>query len=74
GPFGIVNRVGVVADRQEIKEAVERVFNVKVDTVRTLIVRGKLVRRGRTFGRRPSWKKAIVTLREGDYIDLFEGM
>ena len=66
--------VPVVADRQEIKEAVERVFNVKVDTVRTLIVRGKLVSRGRTFGRRPSWKKAIVTLREGDYIDLFEGM
>ncbi len=60
--------------RQEIKEAVESVFQVKVEAVRTAIVRGKQKRVGRHVGRRPDWKKAIVTLREGDHIDLFEGV
>ncbi|HOI10458.1 MAG TPA: 50S ribosomal protein L23 [Myxococcota bacterium] len=66
--------VPVTVDRQEVKEAVERVFAVKVEDVRTITVRGKMKRMGRFFGRRPGWKKAIVTLREGDKIDLFEGM
>ncbi|HNZ02611.1 MAG TPA: 50S ribosomal protein L23 [Myxococcota bacterium] len=60
--------------RQEIREAVEAVFQVKVEAVRTSIVRGKQKRVGRHVGRRPDWKKAIVTLREGDTIDLFEGV
>ncbi len=66
--------VPVTVDRQEVKEAIERVFAVKVEDVRTITVRGKMKRMGRFFGRRPGWKKAIVTLREGDKIDLFEGM
>lgn len=60
--------------RQEVKEAVEAVFKVKVETVRTSIVRGKSKRVGRNVGRRPDWKKAIVTLNEGEVIDLFEGV
>lgn len=60
--------------RQEVKEAVEAVFKVKVEAVRTVIVRGKAKRVGKHVGRRPDWKKAVVTLREGDSIDLFEGM
>ena len=66
--------VPVTVDRQEVKEAIERVFDVKVEDVRTIICRGKMKRMGRFFGKRPDWKKAIVTLREGDKIDLFEGM
>ena len=60
------------ANKIEIKEAVERVFEVKVENVRTQNLLGKLKRMGRNVGRRPAWKKAIVTLREGDNIDLFE--
>ena len=66
--------VASAVDRQEIREAVEAVFNVHVKDVRTQIVRGKEKRMGRFVGRKPSWKKAIVTLREGDTIDLFEGI
>ena len=61
------------ANKQEIKEAVERLFNVKVTGVWTMNVRGKARRVGTTSGRRPHWKKAIVTLRTGDSIGIFEG-
>jgi len=65
------------ANKIEIKHAVEVKFNVGVDTVRTVVVKGKSkrmnTRRGLTSGKRSSWKKAIVTLREGDSIDFFEG-
>jgi large subunit ribosomal protein L23 len=54
------------ASKQQIHEAVERIFKVKVEHVRTMTVRGKLRRRGRYFGYRPDWKKAYVTLREGE--------
>ena len=57
----------------EIREAVERLFKVKVEEVRTVTMRGKVKRLGRHFGKRPDWKKAIVTLKEGDRIDFFEG-
>ena len=60
------------ANKIEIKEAVERVFEVTVENVRTQNLLGKLKRMGRNVGRRPAWKKAIVTLREGDNIDIFE--
>ena len=63
----------VTVDRQEVKEAVEKVFGVKVETVRTMIVRGKRKRMGRFAGQRPDWKKAIVTLKSGHKIDIFEG-
>ena len=60
------------ANKIEIKEAVELVFNVKVENVHTQNLLGKLKRVGRSVGRRSAWKKALVTLREGDNIDLFE--
>lgn len=66
--------VPITVDRQEIREAVERVFQVKVADVRTMIVRGKVKRRGRNIGKRPNWKKAIVKLEKGFKIDIFEGL
>jgi large subunit ribosomal protein L23 len=56
-------RVDRRATKPEIKSAVERIFNVQVDTVRTLNYEGKTARRGRFEGRKPSWKKAYVTLK-----------
>ena len=61
------------ANKQEIKEAIERLFNVKVTGVWTMNVRGKPRRVGQSIGNRPNWKKAIVTLRDGDSIGIFEG-
>jgi large subunit ribosomal protein L23 len=54
------------ANKSEIKEAVERIFKVKVESVRTASFHGKMRRQGRYSGRRPDWKKAYVTLREGE--------
>ena len=54
------------ASKRQILEAVERLFKVKVQHVHTMKVAGKLRRRGRTSGYRPDWKKAYVTLREGE--------
>jgi len=62
------------ANKVEIGRAVESLFDVKVDRVRTMRFRGKERRMGRHVGRRASWKKAIVTLREGETIDVFEGV
>lgn len=59
------------ANKQEIKQAIERLFGVKVTGVWTMNVRGKTRRVGTTSGRRPHWKKAVVTLREGDTIETF---
>lgn len=59
-------RVAVDANKNAIKAAVEKIFKVRVDEVRILNYRGKEVRRGRTFGRKPDWKKAYVTLGEGE--------
>lgn len=58
------------ANKQEIKQAIERLFGVKVAQVWTMNVRGKTRRVGTSIGRRPHWKKAIVTLKEGS-IDTF---
>lgn len=60
------------ASKQTVRLAVEELFKVKVEDVRTLIVRGKARRVGRYSGRRPNWKKAIVTLAKGQKIGLFE--
>jgi large subunit ribosomal protein L23 len=66
-----VFRVRPDATKQEIKFAIERIFKKNVIGVNTLNVTGKLKRRGRgRIGRSPSWKKAIVTLKEGEKIDL----
>jgi len=61
------------ATKIQVKQAVEKLFNVHVTAVRTSIARGKNKRVGRSVGRRPNWKKAIVTLKEGETIALFEG-
>ncbi len=61
------------ANKIEIQKAVERLFKVKVIQVRTMNVLGKVKRLGRKYGKRPDWKKAIVTLKEGDRIEFFEG-
>lgn len=66
-------RVRSDATKPEIKAAIETLFNVGVTDVRTLIMRAKRRTYGRHVGRRPAWKKAIVTLKDGDTIDIFEG-
>lgn len=60
------------ATKPQIKRAIENIFNVNVTKVHTMNVRGKKRRRGREFGYTRDWKKAIVTLAEGDRIELFE--
>ena len=68
-------RVAVNANKTEIKGAVEKLFGVKVASVRTVRMNGKLKRYGRFEGKRPDWKKAFVTLREGEkMIVFFEGV
>jgi large subunit ribosomal protein L23 len=54
------------ASKQQIQEAVEQLFKVKVQAVRTMVVPGKMRRRGKYMGYRSDWKKAYVTLREGE--------
>ncbi len=61
------------ATKIQVKQAVEKLFNVHVLAVRTAVARGKVKRVGRHVGQRPNWKKAFVTLREGETIALFEG-
>ena len=61
------------ANRIEIKQAVERLFKVRVLKVNTINVKGKPRRRGRIQGYCRNWKKALVTLRPGDRIEIFEG-
>lgn len=71
-----VFRVEVKANKRQIKRAVEKLFNVKVLDVRTAVYRGKkavvMNRSGRFEGYRPTWKKAFVTLAEGQKIDIFD--
>jgi large subunit ribosomal protein L23 len=61
------------ANRVEIRHAVEKVFNVRVEKVRTMQIKGKVKRLGRAVGKRRDWKKAVVTLAEGQNIEFFEG-
>jgi large subunit ribosomal protein L23 len=67
----IVFEVARAANKVEIRDAVQALFKVKVLGVNTLIMRGKDRRMGRTYGKMQNWKKAIVTLKEGDSIDFF---
>jgi len=62
------------ANRVEIKRAIEKLFNVRVSTIRTIQVKGKKKQRGRVIGKRKDWKKAIATLMPGERIDFFEGV
>ena len=61
------------ANRVEIKRAIENIFKVNVDTVRTMQIKGKTKQRGRILGKRRNWKKAVVKLMPGERIDFFEG-
>jgi large subunit ribosomal protein L23 len=62
------------ANRIEIKQAIEKVFGVRVSAVRTIQVKGKVKSRGRISGKRKDWKKAMVTLVAGERIEFFEGV
>lgn len=65
--------VATDANKIDIRRAIEDLFDVDVSKVNTTSVRGKFKRLGRFAGRRQDWKKAVVTLVEGNSIDLFEG-
>ena len=67
-------RVANGASKHAIKKAVETIFKVKVDQVRVINYRGKTVRRGRTFGRKPDYRKAYVTLKPGHRVDYAESI
>ena len=64
--------VAIDADKLRIKRAVESFYGVKVETVRTMVIRGKSKRFGRHYGKRKNWKKAYVTLAEGESINVLE--
>ncbi len=72
------NQYGFIVDRRankvEIKNAIEKKFEVKVTSVRTINVQGKVKRLGRFSGKRSDWKKAVVTLAKENKITLFEGV
>lgn len=70
----ITFEVNPKTNRIEVKRAIENIFNVKVETVRTMNIKGKVKRRGRVIGKRKNWKKAIVTLMPGQRIDFFDGV
>ncbi|ACM21964.1 ribosomal protein L23 [Geotalea daltonii FRC-32] len=60
------------ANKIEIKNAVKTLFNVEVESVKTVNVAGKIKRVGKNIGKRSNWKKAYVTLKEGNNVDFFE--
>jgi large subunit ribosomal protein L23 len=67
----VVFEVARTANKLEIRDAVQKLFNVKVTGVNTMIFRGKDRRMGRGYAKTQNWKKAVVTLKEGDAIDFF---
>ncbi|KFZ28895.1 MULTISPECIES: 50S ribosomal protein L23 [Pseudidiomarina] len=69
----VVFKVAKDANKAEIKAAVEKLFEVEVEGVRTVNVKGKTKRTGMRFGKRSDWKKAYVTLKEGADIDFVGG-
>jgi large subunit ribosomal protein L23 len=62
------------ANKLEIKRAVEEAFKVSVEAVNVVNVKGKVKRLGRNLGKRRDWKKAVITLKEGNTIEFFEGV
>ena len=62
------------ANKAQIKGAIETLFSVRVEKVRTMIVRGRMRRMGRGYTKTQNWKKAIISLRQGDKISFFEGV
>ena len=69
----VLFKVRADANKIEVRQAVERLFKVKVEQVRMARYLGKMRRIGRSMGRRSDWKKAYVTLKAGDKIDFFSG-
>lgn len=69
----VVFKVVKDANKEEIKQAVEKLFEVEVTSVRTVNVKGKTKRHGQSFGKRSDWKKAYVALKEGQDIDFVGG-
>jgi large subunit ribosomal protein L23 len=67
-------RVRADANKIEIKKAAEQALKVKIDKVNVMTVRGKAKRLGRLAGKKPGWKKAIVTLKAGEKLEIFEGV
>jgi large subunit ribosomal protein L23 len=70
----MVFKVHPSANKVEIRRAVETLFNAKVLDVKTVNMKGKKRRQGRSMGKRSDWKKAIVKLAPGENIEFFEGM
>lgn len=68
-----VFRVPMKANKLMVARAVKEVFNVEPERVNVMVVRGRLKRVRQQYGMTPAWKKAIVTLKKGDKIELFEG-
>lgn len=64
--------VSIDANKAQIKSAIEAFYGVTVEDVRTMVVRGKVKRSGRHFGKRRNWKKAYVRLAEGDALNIYE--
>lgn len=69
-----VFKVNPLANKHEIKHAIETAFGVKVTDIQTVNVKGKTKRLGRFEGKRSSWKKAIIRLKEGNTIEIFENV
>jgi large subunit ribosomal protein L23 len=66
-------KVHKYAHKTQVRQAVEELFDVKVERVNIVKVQPKPKRRGRILGTKPGWKKAVVQLRKGDSIEIFEG-
>jgi large subunit ribosomal protein L23 len=67
----VIFEVVRTANKVQIRDAVQKLFKVEVTRVNTMVVRGKDRRMGRGYSRTQNWKKAVVTLKEGDSIDFF---
>ena len=67
------NTIVLKVAKEEIKAAVQKLFEVEVEVVNTLVVKGKVKRHGQRIGRRSDWKKAYVTLKEGQNLDFVGG-
>ena len=70
----VVIRVHLGANKIQIREAVQKIFDVKVVHVNTQVVQGKRKRFGKNIGQSKTWKKAMVQLKEGEKIEIFEGV
>jgi len=66
--------VEINSTKQDVKSAIENIFTVKVESINTVVVRGKKKRVGKILGKRKNWKKAYVLLKEGNTITFVEGV